>query len=231
MILLDHVLALIILVVHPVLGYITFRRIRRRAAAGETVPTSALYIRTMRGHWVLFAVTLAVWLGSQRSLETLGFGLQTDTWFLVAVLLTGVAIALMAIQLNQLAGASPGRLRQVRDSLGDLEFILPKTRRQLRLFYGVSVTAGIVEETLWRGFLFWYLGHFMPLWGAAAVSVIGFGLAHAYQGVTNIAKTALVGAAFAALFVLSGSLWLPMLLHALVDILQGRAVYDVLGRR
>jgi membrane protease YdiL (CAAX protease family) len=231
MTLLDHVLALVILVVHPVLGYITFRRIRLRAAAGETVPASALYIRTMRGHWVLFAVTLAVWLGSQRSLEMLGFGLQTDTWFLVAVLLTGAAIALLAIQLNQLVSASPDKLRQVRQSLGDLEFILPKTQRQLRLFYGVSVTAGIVEETLWRGFLFWYLGHFMPLWGAAAISVIGFGLAHAYQGVTNMAKTALVGAAFAALFVLSGSLWLPILLHALVDILQGRAVYDILRRR
>ena len=224
---LDHVLAFIILVVHPVVGYISFRRLLRRAAAGETIPTSVLYVRTIRGHWILFGVTVAAWLASGRSLKTLGFGLQTDSWFLLAVLLTGVAIAVMAVQLNQLARASAERLQKIRAGLGNLEFILPKTPRDLRLFYGVSVTAGIVEETLWRGFLIWYLGQFMPLWAAAAISVIGFGLAHAYQGIANIGKTTLVGAAFAALFVLSGSLWLPMLLHALVDILQGRAVYDV----
>jgi membrane protease YdiL (CAAX protease family) len=227
---LDHLLALIILVIHPVVGYLSFRRIQRRAAAGETIRASALYVRTIRGHWILFGVALVAWLGSGRSLEMLGFGLQTDSWFLLAVLLTGIAIAVMAVQLNQLARAPADKLQTIRDGLGSLEFILPKTPRDLRLFYGVSVTAGIVEETLWRGFLIWYLGHFMPLWAAAAISVVGFGLAHAYQGIANIAKTALVGAAFAALFVLSGSLWLPMLLHALVDILQGRAAYDVVQR-
>lgn len=230
MIILDHLLALIILVVHPVVGYISFRRIQRRAAAGETILASALYVRTIRGHWILFGLALAAWLGAGRSLQALGFGLQTDTWFLLAVILTGVAIAVMAVQLSQLARAPADRLQKIRNGLGSLEFILPKTPQDLRLFYGVSVTAGVVEETLWRGFLIWYLGHFMPLWGAAAISVIGFGLAHAYQGIANIGKTALVGAAFAALFILSGSLWLPILLHALVDILQGRAAYDVVRR-
>lgn len=222
---LDHLLALIILVVHPVVGYISFRRLLRRAAAGETIRASSLYVRTIRGHWILFGAAVAAWLGAGRSLEMLGFGLETDSWFLLAILLTGVAIAVMAVQLNQLARAPAEKLQKIRAGLGNLEFILPKTPQDLRLFYGVSVTAGIVEETLWRGFLIWYLDQFMPLWGAAAISVIGFGLAHAYQGIANVGKTALVGAAFAALFVLSGSLWLPMLLHALVDILQGQAVY------
>ena len=59
---------------------------------------------------------------------------------------------------------------------------------------------------------------------------IGFGLAHAYQGIQNLPKITIVGAIFAGLYVLSGSLWLPMVLHAAVDVLQGRAVYEALRR-
>ncbi len=39
-----------------------------------------------------------------------------------------------------------------------------------------------VEEVLWRGFLILYLSQFMPVWVAAVVSGVSFGLAHAYQG-------------------------------------------------
>ena len=40
----------------------------------------------------------------------------------------------------------------------------------------------------------------------------------------------LVTAVFALLFLLTGSLWLPMILHAAVDILQGRAAYEIMRR-
>lgn len=41
---------------------------------------------------------------------------------------------------------------------------------------------------------------------------------------------ALVGAVFAGLFLLTGSLWLPIILHAAVNLLQGRLAYNVLRR-
>jgi membrane protease YdiL (CAAX protease family) len=43
-------------------------------------------------------------------------------------------------------------------------------------------------------------------------------------------KITLVGGVFAGLYLLSGSIWLPMLLHAAVDILQGRLAYEVIHR-
>ena len=65
---------------------------------------------------------------------------------------------------------------------------------ELARFYGLSITAGIVEEVLWRGFLIWYLSQFMPVWGAALISTIGFGLAHAYQGLRQVPQITIVGA-------------------------------------
>jgi len=70
----------------------------------------------------------------------------------------------------------------------------------------------------------------MPLWAAALVSTVGFGLAHAYQGLSQLPKITLVGGVFAGLYLLSGSIWLPMLLHAAVDILQGRLAYEAIHR-
>jgi hypothetical protein len=39
-----------------------------------------------------------------------------------------------------------------------------------------------VGEIIYRGFVTWYLGSFMPLWAAVIVSPVFFGLGHRYPG-------------------------------------------------
>jgi membrane protease YdiL (CAAX protease family) len=87
-----------------------------------------------------------------------------------------------------------------------------------------------VEEILWRGFLIWYCDQYLPLWTAALLVTLAFALAHAYQGLAQLPAIVLVGGAFAGLYLLTGSIWLPIVLHAAIDILQGRMVYEVLRR-
>jgi membrane protease YdiL (CAAX protease family) len=102
-----------------------------------------------------------------------------------------------------------------------LAFILPVTPEERAWFALVSVTAGICEEILYRGFLIRYLSNgpwHAGLWIALAIASISFGLAHGYQGLSGIIGAAVVGAVMAVLFVASGSLWLPMALHAIIDL-------------
>jgi membrane protease YdiL (CAAX protease family) len=102
-----------------------------------------------------------------------------------------------------------------------LAFILPVTQQERAWFALVSVTAGICEETLYRGFLIRYLSNdpwHAGLWIAVAIASISFGLAHGYQGLSGIIATALLGTVMAVLFLASGSLWLPMALHAIIDL-------------
>ena len=40
-------------------------------------------------------------------------------------------------------------------------------------------------------------------------------------------RTGLVGLAFGVLFVVSGSIWLPIVGHILVDVLQGRQLREI----
>ncbi len=226
----DHLLIIILAVVHPVAGYISFQRLQRRIDAGEAVARNNLYQLTITGQWVLFALTIGAWLYQGRNLQTLGFGLTTNTAFFVGAGLAVAGIVLLLLQIRQIKSAPNEDIRNFRGQLGKLEIIIPRNGNELARFYGMSLTAGIVEETLWRGFIIWYFSHVMPLWAAAMISVIGFGIAHAYQGIGNLPKITLVGAIFAGLYLLTGSLWLPIVLHAAVDILQGRAAFEVIRR-
>ena len=230
MIIIDHLLFLVLTVVHPVAGYISFRRLLKRVEAGEHVPRTTIYDSTMIGHWILFGVTIAIWAGADRDWQWLGLGGTLDSRFFAGAILTLIGIAFLVLQVRQAAGARTDELEVTRAQIGKLEFIIPRNGNELGRFYGLSLTAGIVEEVLWRGFMIWYLDQFMPLWGAAVISTVGFAAAHAYQGAANLPRILLVGAVFAGLYLLTGSIWLSIVLHAAVDMLQGRTAYEVFRR-
>ena len=83
----------------------------------------------------------------------------------------------------------------------------------------MSVAAGISEELAFRLFL--------PLlvalvtgnaFVAFGVAVAAFGAMHVYQGRAGVIATTLVGALMAAIYLMTGELWLAMVLHALIDL-------------
>jgi membrane protease YdiL (CAAX protease family) len=217
-------------VIYPIAGFIGFRRLLRRIAAGFPVNRSYLYLNTIVWHWVLFALAIIVWSRSGRPWSALGFQATLDTGFIIAAALTLAGIVFLTRQLRQLTAAEQSDLDQIYRQLGQASLLIPRDAAELSRFNILSITAGIVEETLWRGYLIWYLGSFMPLWTAAVISAAGFGIAHAYQGIDNLPRIVLVGGILAGLYLLSGSLWLPMTLHAAIDLLQGRLGYEVLRR-
>jgi membrane protease YdiL (CAAX protease family) len=47
---------------------------------------------------------------------------------------------------------------------------------------------------------------------------VAFGVAHAYQGRAGIVGTGLLGGGMAAMYLQTGSLLLPVVLHALIDL-------------
>lgn len=230
MTLLDHGFVFIIAIIYPIVGFISFRRLLRRVAAGEKVNRSDLYRNTFFSHWTLFFIFIALWANSARPWPAIGISLELDLWFAIGVILTILGIVGLVMQNRQVKAATPEELAGIRKRLGSISIMIPQNGNELARFYGLSITAGIVEEILWRGFLIWYFSQFMPLWAAALLSTIGFGLAHAYQGIAQLPHITAVGAAFAVLYLLSGSIWLPIILHAAVDILQGRLGYDVMYR-
>ena len=99
--------------------------------------------------------------------------------------------------------------------------MLPRTAGERRLFTVVGVTAGVCEEWLYRGFFLAVVAAVaggLPDAVLVAVAAVAFGLAHAYQGPAGVVTTGVLGGVMAALYLSTGSLLLPVLLHAAIDL-------------
>ena len=218
----DHLFAIALLVLVPLEGSSGRRRLERAVAPGGRCLRPE-YRRIVLIEWAVAAIPLGIWMLNGRPLAPLGISAPSGARFFLAF---AIAAALTALLARQIAAVSrPEIAARIRHAGQSVAYLIPRTDDEFRTFISVGITAGIVEELVYRGFMLWYLSAFVPLWAATILSSLLFGLAHTYQGPKGIPRTAFVGLAFAWLYVLAGSLWIPMALHALVDILQVQMVY------
>ena len=85
----------------------------------------------------------------------------------------------------------------------------------------VALTAGITEEILYRGFLFYYLQALFPgisIWLVVLIPAAIFSLGHFYQGFQGILMTFIVGFAFGILYLAFDSILPLIVIHFLMDI-------------
>ncbi len=104
--------------------------------------------------------------------------------------------------------------------LPDFSALVPVTPHERLLWIAVAVSAGVCEEVVFRGWLLSTLHGALHLDGAPLllVAAILFGLALSYQGISGVLLTAFAGALFCGLYVATGSLLAPILLHILIDV-------------
>ena len=216
----DHLMALILVVALPIHAVLENRRLERLVSAGVPGARAQTYYIILVVEWLLVAGVLAFWLPSGRNIADLGLGFNvTLGWWIGA----GAAIVVIALSIYQTFSTirNSEALAKVREQVEPLRALLPHSAKERHLFNAVSVTAGICEEFLYRGFLIAYFGAFVDMWLAVVLSSIAFGVGHMYQGKVGIAKTGAIGLVLAGLYVLTGSLWTPMILHAFVDVNSG----------
>jgi membrane protease YdiL (CAAX protease family) len=217
--LLDHLFVLLVLLLaFPIGGWWAYRRFLERLARDGERALVREYRITMVWLVGLGLGTLAVWLAGGRGLEALGLAAPREGP--ASGLIFGIAGgASIGLALRPLAAALSGKAAAaLRRQMAKLEPFLPKTGEQL--FWGliVSLFAGLCEELAYRGYLIPYCLTWLPQWPALAAAALLFGLAHLYQGAAGTIVTAFLGLAFGFLYVETGSLALPILLHAAVDI-------------
>ncbi len=204
-------LAAYLVLVVPVSGALAGQQLRRRLGQDGTLRLT-VYRRTISRHWLLAGVAVGVAGAAKMPVSALGFRWPRLTGSGPAGLLAGAAMLVtVAIAAAVLAGSRP---------LRPIAGLLPVTPEERRLYAGVAVTAGIVEELLFRGFLMQYAtGVLGWSWqSAAAASTVAFGVSHLYQGPATAAAAALIGLGFAESYTLTASLLVPVLLHVALDL-------------
>jgi len=225
----DHALFVALALLFPLrAAWFGYRRLVRAPEPEVPRVRMSLYRQAIVLQWSLSAVTLVVWAWRGRSWAALGLMPRATPAALALAVLAVAGIVLVAFQRRRTL-SSTAALGHVRDQLGHVERMLPRRPAELRRFYALAVTAGVCEELLYRGYLFWYLEQWIGLAPAVAVATAIFGFGHLYQGRRGVLTTALVGLVLGVLYLVSGSLYLGMLLHALADAHSGHLAYVAFG--
>jgi membrane protease YdiL (CAAX protease family) len=175
------------------------------------------YVVTIFYEWLLFVLVVA---GVRRSgasvLVVLG-----DHWRSVRQVLRDIGIAAGFWIIAWMLLWVFGWLLRVA-ALGRNVSMLPHRGIELTLWITLSVTAGICEEAIFRGYL---QRQFMALTRSAPsgilLSAAAFGAVHAYQGFRMVILIGLYGAMFGILAYWRGSVRPGMIAHAWQDSLNG----------
>jgi membrane protease YdiL (CAAX protease family) len=223
-----HLIALFLIVAVPIWDHFETKRLKTSTDPRVKIRS---YKKTIVWLWSFSAVACIVF--GWRAVRTIHRNAGEASWvpgpaFVIGF--TGAAVVALFVPIIAMMRSETTRAR-VAKSLEKLNFILPGTAEERRWFVLVAITAGICEEILYRGFLIQYFRELpvhIGLIAALVLSACAFGIAHLYQGILGIVQTAILGALFGVLFVATGSLFLPMILHAVIDlrillILRGRS--------
>jgi uncharacterized protein len=212
---LAHLLAASAVLVDPWLSYLWYQGARRRIAAGVPGAKVRLYRQIVAGQVISVALFLVYWRSGR--IPAASFGVvepRSWAWTTTAIFVIVGALAWSSLRVRPKAE----RIRKkLKDGIGAL---IPDSHRERSWWGAVSLGAGVSEELLYRGFLLYYVSVFLPqinsLERVLLISLV-FGLAHIYQGWQGSVAAGIMGLILAGLYLMTGSLILPIVIHAATD--------------
>lgn len=203
--------------------YQRFKRYR------STVRRQAMYRKWLRESFLIFgglslALLVLAWQFIPLLLDEINgwdAALSARAWYAslgwLSIPLT-VALGVVVIVLPILVLFLVRRDQDIA-AVGDIQALIPRNTAEVRLGALLSLNAGVMEELLFRlavpAILFGAFGNAMV---ALIVSALLFGALHAYQGPIGIIGTTVIGAFLLLLYVATGSILVPIVVHVLIDL-------------
>jgi len=217
----QHILVLVLIVAMPLWDWYEIPRLK---ASTEPRKKIRYYGKIITALWILAALAVLMlgvmavfttqkmqgeilWLtGSPGKAIVVGAAIG-----MLGAILVPAGLALFSEKIREKAGKAAKRLA----------FLLPSTGEERRWWWLVCITAGVCEEVVYRGFLLHYF-HVLPfhlnLTWALVVSSVIFGIGHLYQGILGAVQTTVIGFMFGVIFLATGSLVVPIVVHAVMDL-------------
>lgn len=226
-------LILMLTVYLPIVGYREIKKLKLKLAEGYNEEKARFYHRTIAEAWIPVILVLLLIPISGINPEDMGLKwIQVDPttvskWLvypLVAFYFLYLAYLLFSIFAFRYNKKS--REKVAKTLPDDTRFLLPVTPREKQLWTRVSISAGITEEIVYRGYLFFALAVVFPSLSIIYILIITtviFGLAHVYLG-KDVIKSTFLGLLFGIFYILFDSVIPVIILH----IVQDLVVRDIL---
>jgi uncharacterized protein len=204
---------LLLLGVWPVTTFLSSPRNLDEMALALSVQRLMVYLNTGLVLWLMFFLVWSAQRMAHRPLRAIGFArLRLTDPFIALGFLIGANLFL-----NALAWI----LKQVGLEVPDVAVraLLPATGWERVAWVALSISAGICEESCFRGFLLTQGRNLIPSWTPLVIaSSIAFGVGHLYQGAAGGIMIAIYGVLFCLLRLWRGSLWPGIWAHVWQDV-------------
>lgn len=209
---------LVIVAGYPVWDYFYMKKVKRGLVSKRRMYSDIIIVQ-----WMLVMIIVVYWIITKRSLNKLFFLDKPLITFSTGFLwVFGLGIVFCSVLALILVFS-----KTVREKFSgtptdeNIQFLLPSTIRDRLLFLWVAITAGVCEEFIFRGVVVYYFSHLpfeLPIITMGIVSSILFGIIHLYQGWKGVLLTTYLGVILFFLFVGTGYLWIPIVIHILIDV-------------
>ncbi len=186
---------------------------------------SSFYLQGIVIQWLMTAaVLLGMWF-KQDPWTLIGLRMDhAEVW--LVVLLVMVIMSLLFFRYATLGAAAQARIQRLYQHVAHY---LPTNEGQYRWGVVLSLTAGICEEIVYRGFVFWRLSSLLGVVPAMVLTNLVFALAHVATGLKNCLLSFVLGLLFSLVYLYTGDLWLSITCHVAIDLL-GITLYPKLLR-
>jgi membrane protease YdiL (CAAX protease family) len=185
-----------------------------RRAAGEPLPTRPrIYVSAIITHAVFLGIVWLVAWHLRLSLFPSYRPRAIDVGIGLAALAVGLIPLIPRFRLDNKEGEARARL------------IAPQSQGEHALFYVLCVSAGVAEESAYRGMLFVLLAALLRGWWLAAIiAAAAFGVVHLFQGWKSAGVAALMGLREHIVVGLTGTLTIAIVVHMLHDAIAGTVI-------
>jgi len=183
------------------------------------------YLKISLFLWVLTFFLAYIYYIEELSVVELDYLIKMGWQNIVAISFIVLAISYLVLLIKNINSNEKFRA-EVANNFEPFIQIMPETKSQVLVFtILLSVTAGICEELIFRAYLFNLIDTYTGTIGAILISSLVFGFWHIYLGWKEVLRTSIMGVIFCSIYIFTGNIIIPIILHIFIDIYSGLMCY------
>jgi uncharacterized protein len=192
--------------------YGTIRSAHERAGLGPSRPY--MYLRMMLFEFVVLAIVVLGVRIRGGSLQAI-FG---QHWRSLGQLVTDLGLGVSLLVASTVVASMFGSHQREGSAEHSISYLLPQTSNEILMWIALSITAGVCEEAIYRGYLQRQINALTRSVSAGIfLSAAAFGAAHAYQGLQRASVIATSALLFGLLAEWRRTVRPGMIAHSLQD--------------
>lgn len=221
------ILLIALIVLYPILGVKVIKKLKKSYVDGDTNRKVIFYREQIFWSWIpLFLIFLLIPI-SGVNLADIGLKWNPTNISSLSKWIVYPVIGFYLLHLFQniyhiiVFKTNNKKREKIAEGIADdFKWFLPITKKEKRVWNYLSISAGITEEILYRGYFFFALAIIFPalnLVSILLVTTLIFGIGHIYLG-KEVIKSTLLGLFFGIYYIVFDSVIPVIIIHIAQDL-------------